>query len=154
MQTPETSNLDSGEGGAVRTTLSKLDGSRMSTLRPKVLGWMSIALGAAAIAMPAATARLIGARRGRTTTTLLRGVGARELGVGVGLLAGKRPAAGTLWLRVLGDALDLSLLFGAMATPRAKRERLLGAVGVIAGVTLLDFVAASMQSHEERAATS
>lgn len=153
MQTSNMSDLESGEGATGETTLAKLDGQRMSTLRPQVLGWMSIALGTAAIAMPAATARLIGARRGRTTTTLLRGVGARELGVGVGLLAGKRPAAGTLWLRVLGDALDLSLLFGAMATPRAKRQRLLGAAGVIAGITLLDFVAASMQSREERAGT-
>jgi len=115
---------------------------------------MSIGLGAVAILMPTATARLIGARSCGTTRSLLRGVGAREIGVGVGLLAGKRPAGGTLWLRVLGDALDLSLLFAAMATPRAKRQRLLGAVGAIAGIALLDVAAATMQSREERAAAA
>ena len=135
-------------------TIDGANGDGVSTLRPKVFGWLSVALGTLAIAAPATTARLIGARRCRTTTSVLRSVGARELGAGVGLLAGKRPAAGTLWFRVLGDAIDLSLLFAAMGAPRAKRNRLIGAVGAIAGIALLDVAAATMQAREEQASAT
>jgi hypothetical protein len=126
-------------------------GGGPSILRPKVLGWLSIALGATALATPSATARLIGAPLSKTTRNVLRGVGAREIGVGVGLLSGKQPAAGLTWLRVLGDAIDLSLLAGAMAARRSNRQRLLGAVGTIAAIGLVDLAAAVMQTREARA---
>jgi hypothetical protein len=122
-----------------------------SVLRPTALGWLSIALGATAIATPSATARLIGAPLSKTTRMVLRGVGAREVGVGIGLLSGKRPSAGMTWLRVLGDALDLSLLVGAMGARRSNRQRLVGAVGTIAAIGLVDLAAAIMQTREERA---
>lgn len=129
----------------------KLTLQRPSTLRPKALGWLSIGLGAAAFAMPTATARLVGAPISKLTRAMLRGVGAREIGVGVGLLSGRQSSARLTWLRVLGDAMDLSLLVGAMAARRSKRNRLLGAVGAIAGITLLDIGAAVMQTREEQA---
>jgi hypothetical protein len=144
--TPITSSTSS-RGALAR---SPVDGAP-SVLRPTVLGWLSIALGATAIATPSATARLIGAPLSPTTRMVLRGVGAREVGVGVGLLSGKKSSVGMTWLRVLGDAMDLSLLVGAMSSRRAKRQRLLGAVGTIAAIGLVDLAAAIMQTREERA---
>lgn len=129
-------------------------GSTPSTVRPKVLGWLSLALGATALATPTATARLIGAPVSKQSRLLLRGVGAREIGVGLGLLSGNGSSAGMTWLRVLGDAIDLSLLFGAMTARRAKRDRLLGAVGTIAAIGFVDLAAAIMQTREERAASA
>lgn len=126
-------------------------GNSPSTLRPTVLGWLSIALGTTALAAPLVAARLIGAPLSKTTDLVLRGVGIREIGVGAGLLTRKQSSAGLTWLRVLGDAMDLSLLVGAMGARRAKQQRLLRTVGVIAGVALIDLVAAVMQTREERA---
>ncbi len=142
-----TTSFQSSGGELVR---SEADGAA-SILRPTVLGWLSIALGATAIATPSATARLIGAPLSKTTRIILRGVGAREVGVGVGLLSGKKSSAGMTWLRVIGDAMDLSLLVGAMAARRSRRQRLLGAVGTIAAIGLVDLAAAIMQTREERA---
>jgi hypothetical protein len=138
---PETSSHDGAPS----------DASSASTLRPKALGWLSIALGTAALAMPSTTARMLGAPRSKKTKALLRGVGARELGVGVGLLTRTQSSAAMTWLRVAGDLMDLSLLAAAMTARRARRQRLFGAVGVIAGVALLDLAAALMQTREERA---
>ncbi len=120
-----------------------------STRRPAALGWLSIALGTTAVAMPSITARMIGAPQSSTTKAVLRGVGARELGVGLGLLTRKSSSAGLTWLRVAGDVMDLSLLVAAMAGRRARRDRLWGAVGIIAGVACLDLAAAIMQAREE-----
>lgn len=132
-------------------TLALSEDSSPSTAHAKTLGWLSVALGATAIAMPTATARLIGAPLSKTTRLLLRGVGAREIGVGVGLLSGKRSPAAMTWLRVLGDAMDLSLIVGAMAARRSKRQRLAGAVGTVAAIGLVDLAAAIVQTREARA---
>jgi hypothetical protein len=110
-----------------------------------------VALGATAVTMPWTTARLMGVPLTKTAKMTLQGVGLREIGVGVGLLTGKRGSAGMTWLRVLGDAMDLSLLFGAMTSRRAKRSRLLGALGTIATIGLVDLAAAILQTREERA---
>ncbi len=144
--TSQRSSLAARVGSALAT-----DGSAPSSVRPKVLGWLSIALGTAAVATPFATARLIGAPVSKTTGLVLRGVGMREIGVGMGLLAGKQSSAKMTWLRVLGDAMDLSLLCGALGARRAKRERLLGALGAIAAIGAVDLAAAIMQTREERA---
>jgi len=144
--TSKRSSLPARSGSAPAT-----DGSAASSVRPKVLGWLSIALGTAAVATPFATARLIGAPTSKNTRLLLRGVGMREIGVGVGLLAGKQSSAKLTWLRVLGDAMDLSLLCAAMGARRAKRERLLGTLGAIAAIGAVDLAAAIMQTREERA---
>lgn len=141
-----------GKDPSSESALAQLDGGESpSTLRPKALGWLSIALGTMALGTPSATARLIGAPMSKTSRLLLRGVGAREIGVGIGLLTGKQSSAGMTWLRVLGDAMDLSLLGGAMAARRSRRSRLWGAVGAIAAIGLVDLAAAVMQTREERA---
>lgn len=147
----QTSTTTASENDSLSHDGSPTDGSSPSTLRPTALGWLSIALGTTALAMPTITARTMGAPMSKKTTAVLRGVGARELGVGLGLLSRKQSAAGMTWLRVVGDVMDLSLLVAAMTARRSRRERLLRAVGVIAGVALLDLAAAIVQTREERA---
>ena len=82
------------------------------------IGWISVAMGFAALA-PAWASRLfgLGHRPG-----LMRAIGARDLVIGLGLLSGRRRAR---WLRLqaLADAVDativaLSLRSGAVATGR------------------------------------
>jgi hypothetical protein len=138
------------QGTSKARALSEHDGAP-STVRPKVLGWLSVALGATALTMPTITARAMGVPLTKTAKMTLQGVGLREIGVGVGLLRGTERSAAMTWLRVLGDAMDLSLLFGAMTSRRARRQRLLGAVGTIATIGVVDLAAAIMQTREERA---
>jgi len=105
------------------------------------LGWFSLALGAAELAMPRALARLIGVHPGPANTLLIRAMGAREVIAGIGvLMAPRRPLP--LWSRVAGDALDLALLGAGMTGPRSSVPRLAGAAAAVAGVTALDVIAA------------
>jgi hypothetical protein len=100
------------------------------------LGWFSIGLGVAQLAMPDRVNRLIGVHPTEANRDLQRLIGAREIAAGVGLLAtDQRP--GFLWARVAGDAMDLALLGRALMaesdTPRAAM-----ATAAVAGVTALD----------------
>jgi hypothetical protein len=124
-----------------------VDGGRRGGLTgPVTLGLVSLGLGATAILAPGATARLLGAPRGKRTETTLRAVGAREVGVGVGLLRGGSPSRWT-WLRVVGDMMDVALLARAFGLRGANARRLLGAVAFIGGVLVLDTVAASRKQR-------
>lgn len=98
------------------------------------LGWLSLGLGFAEVLVPGALARVIGVpeRRG-----LIRLLGFREIASGVAILSQRHPAGG-LWSRVGGDALDLALLGGALASHGTKRGRVTGALAAVAGVTALD----------------
>jgi uncharacterized membrane protein len=111
------------------------------------LGVFSLALGVAELAMPKLLARAIGIESGPKTTLLTRLMGAREIAAGVAvLLAPKSPLP--LWMRVAGDAVDLSLL--ALATPqRTSGLRLLGAFAAVGGVTALD-IAAGIKNQQHR----
>jgi len=104
----------------------------------QALGWFSIALGAAEIAMPRAVARAAGAP---LPAAIVRTFGAREIAAGVGLLTQPRPA-GWMWGRVAGDALDLVALAGSLASSRAARGRVLLTMGAIAAITAADVNAA------------
>jgi uncharacterized membrane protein len=110
------------------------------------LGLFSLALGIAELAAPRQVARMIGVHDDEDTCEVLRACGLREITSGMGILS--RPdATGWLWSRVGGDVMDLALLGSAMRTPGARRERLLGAVAAVAGVTVLD-VLASQRTRE------
>jgi hypothetical protein len=101
------------------------------------LGWLSLALGAAEIAMPGRITRMLGVRE---RDGLVRSFGVREIAAGLGLLGAVRPAP-WLWARVAGDALDLGALAAARrrsARPSAARAALAG----VAAVTALDWAAA------------
>lgn len=107
----------------------------------KGLGWFSVGLGLAELAAPRMLARMIGIEGDdRRTASTLRAVGARELMSGVGVLARPRMAA-PMWSRVIGDVIDLGLLGYALGARRVDRNRFLGAMVAVLGVTVLDVVA-------------
>lgn len=105
----------------------------------KGLGWFSIGLGLTEMLAPEWLARAIGVDEDRTT--LLRAMGAREAVTGVGVLMEERPAKG-MWGRVAGDAVDISLLAAALKSGRNEKAKLIGALGMVLGVTVLDVLCA------------
>ena len=105
--------------------------------RARALGWMSVGLGAAELVLPSLVARMVGLPRGGATKGLLRMMGVREITTGVGLLRG-RDLATWMWGRVAGDALDLVLLGGSMASSDAGRGRLAVATAAVAGIAAID----------------
>ena len=105
----------------------------------KGLGWFSIGLGLTEMLAPEWLARQIGVDENRSA--LLRAMGAREAVTGVGVLVAERPTVGMCG-RVAGDAVDLSLLGAALKSSRASKGRVIGALGMVLGVTLLDVLCA------------
>lgn len=114
---------------------------RFATNLSAGLGWFSLALGAAQLAVPRKLSRLIGVEPSFAVSTLLRGLGAREIASGLSvLLQPRRPIP--LWARVAGDIVDLGLLGIAASSHRTKRVRVVGAMAAVAGVMALDVIAA------------
>ncbi|HEU0130427.1 MAG TPA: SRPBCC family protein [Mycobacteriales bacterium] len=102
----------------------------------KTLGWASLGLGAAQLAMPRRVARLAGVDDSATARALIPAVGARELVHAAGLLAGRATWTVT---RVAGDAMDLAALGVAAASREGeRRRRALLATGAVAGIAALD----------------
>jgi uncharacterized membrane protein len=114
------------------------------------LGWFSIGLGMAELLAPRALARLIGVS---PQPALFRFLGLRELTSGLGILRYRRPV-GALWSRVVGDAMDLSLLGNALTNPKNDAGRLAGAIAAVAGVGALDLLAAVRHTREAPALRS
>lgn len=124
------------------------------------LGWFSLAAGAASLLMPGRIARSAGVLANARTLRAMRAMGVRELASGAGiLLRPQRP--GWLWMRVAGDAMDLALLglsgrrsaasaAAAGARHAHARQRLLFASAALAGVTVLDMLAAYEQGRLQR----
>lgn len=105
------------------------------------LGCFSVALGVAELAAPSHVARFIGAPDSESTRSTLRFFGAREIASGVAILT-QRERSRWMWSRVGGDALDLAWLGTAMTADHSRRDRLNLATAAVAGVTLLDILAA------------
>lgn len=112
------------------------------------LGWFSIGLGLAELLAPEKVGRAIGVNNHQN---LFRAMGVREIASGVAILAQDQPVE-SLWSRVAGDAIDLSLLGSALASDRANRQRLMGAIAAVAGVTVLDVLCSTRlsASREQR----
>ena len=87
--------------------------SKRSIDWPTVLGAASVGLGIPPVVASAPVARLIGVGGSSTSRIALAAVGAREIGVAVGLLS--FPRRWMLWARVAGDGLDLALLGRSIA---------------------------------------
>ncbi|HEY3493467.1 MAG TPA: hypothetical protein VGK73_02225 [Polyangiaceae bacterium] len=111
--------------------------------RASALGLLSLGLGAAALARPRATARLIGTPRSWAARTVLRAVGLREIAVGAGLFASQTTPRAWKWLRVAGDVMDLALLFGSFGKWRANKTRLAVAAVAVGTIAALDVLAAA-----------
>jgi len=113
----------------------------------RALGWFSVALGAAELAAPGVMSRLIGASSDPKTLSLIRTMGARELGNGLAILS-KPNSAAPLWARVAGDATDLAFLGAAFSAEYGNRRRLLMSTAAVAGVTALDVFCAQRLGTE------
>jgi uncharacterized membrane protein len=110
------------------------------------LGWFGIGLGLAELLFPEQLGRAIGVGE---QSTLLRALGLRELGSGMGILAGQQLHSNWLRARVAGDAMDLALLGLALVGPRTQKSRVLVAGAAVAGVTALDILSTQQLSHRE-----
>jgi hypothetical protein len=101
------------------------------------LGWFSIALGTAQVAMPRVMCRVVGSSGKGSAPRVMRLMGVREIAQGTGILSRPRPTT-WVWSRVAGDVLDLSLL-GVVAVRNPKhRLRTAFAMANVLGVTVPD----------------
>lgn len=101
------------------------------------LGWFSLGLGTVQMVAPRRLARWIGIEEKAENCALIRALGLREILSGVGILTSPRPT-GWLWGRVGGDAMDLSLLGGALQADTTEKSRVTAATAAVVGVTVLD----------------
>jgi hypothetical protein len=106
------------------------------------IGWFSLALGAAELAAPGRLAEWLGMEG---SENLLRLYGLREVAKGVGILANRRPS-GWMWARLAGDVLDLATLAPGLRAENPKRGNVALAMAAVAGVTVLDVLAARQLS--------
>jgi hypothetical protein len=103
----------------------------------KGLGVFSLGLGLAQIIMPDQVARFIGIKPTPHVSSLMRGIGLRELSVVPGIFMRQRPV-GWMRSRVMGDMMDLTLLGSAINAKHVNRQRLLMTIAAVMGVTVLD----------------
>jgi hypothetical protein len=105
------------------------------------LGWLSLALAAGELAAPGALAKALGLSK---NYQFLKGFGARELATGAGLFGWRRGRGRSLWIwaRVAGDAMDIATLAPALSRDNPKRRAAFVALGVVAGVTIIDVLCA------------
>lgn len=109
------------------------------------LGFFSLGLGFAELAMPGVVAKIAGINS--DGHGVMRAMGAREMAHGVSVLSSAQPGA-QLWGRVAGDALDLALLGGALMNRKNSRGRTIFATAAVLGVTVLDVLAAKQLSEQ------
>ena len=109
------------------------------------LGYFSIALGLAEIAMPQAVRRAAGID---VPDALVRGYGFREVATGVAILM-THDATPWIWGRVAGDALDIATVAGAPSDWRGGDRKKPWALGALAAVTAVDLFCAFCISREK-----
>lgn len=108
----------------------------------RFLSAFSLALGTAQLAMPNVVNRVAGIRDDVTTRLWQRLVGVREVVVFAAIEAEQPRPRRALWMRVGGDAKDLTLLTLAWRDKRASGPRLVGAIANVAAIAALDAYAA------------
>lgn len=102
----------------------------------RALGWFSIGLGVAQMLAPRRMTRALGMRG---QEGLMRAYGAREVASGV-LALSVDPSVG-LRSRMVGDAVDAATLIAALRPGNPKRDNVMLALAMVAGVTMLDILA-------------
>jgi hypothetical protein len=109
------------------------------------LGYFSIALGAAELAMPRALRRAAGLD---VSDALVRGYGVREVATGLAILT-THDATPWIWGRVAGDALDVATVALAPSDWRGGDRRKPWAIGALLAVTAIDLFCALSLSMEK-----
>ena len=99
----------------------------------RALGWFSIGLGLAELAMPRRLARIAGMPN---APRLSRAYGLREIGTGIGILTSKDPSP-WIWGRVAGDALDVATVGVGLVTQR-RPLRTLTSIAMLLGIAYID----------------
>lgn len=109
---------------------------------PWALGWVSLKIGLTELAFPQALCRVLGVRGSEGWVKVL---GLREVVAGLGLLL--QPHRQREWIRarVAGDVVDLALLAATFRKPRANRAWQAALTVAVAGVTLVDLIAATRE---------
>ena len=113
----------------------------------KGLGWFSLGLGLTELLAPKFIARISGVPERRAGTIRLFGM--REIASGIAIFAQKNPAQ-AVWSRVAGDALDLTGLSIACASPDANRGRITFATANVLAVAALDVITAKQLGNGSR----
>lgn len=103
----------------------------------RALGWFSLGLGLTELIAPRTLTRALGMDGHEA---LVRAYGAREIGAGIASLSTERSLG--LWGRVAGDALDIATVMLAVGRNNPKRHNAQVALTMLAGVALIDLVAA------------
>jgi len=113
----------------------------------RALGWFSIGLGLAELAMPRKLARAAGMPN---VPALTRAFGLREIGTGIGILTSKDPSP-WLWGRVAGDALDIATVSAGLVTQR-RPLRTLSSIVMLLGIAYVDMKVAEAAPPEKKRA--
>ena len=114
------------------------------------LGWSSVGMGAAQLAVPGAIAGVLGLMPSGRASMATRIMGLANLGIGAGLLL--RPRQGSrMWARVAGDAIGLGLLAWAFRGSRSSAGRVAGTLAASAGMLAVDALAARRMSRASKA---
>jgi len=112
----------------------------------RFLGWFSVGLGLTQVTNPGGFVQAIGLKNDPDYRKWMVGIGLREITCGVALLT--QPTSPT-WLqaRVVGDAMDLSLLGTALnSAKKSQPDKVKTALLAVAGITALDFYASQKVS--------
>jgi uncharacterized membrane protein len=136
-------SMDSPARSPIARTAQPVDATSPSwSWLPQALGWFSVGLGLTELLLPRGTAHAIGAP---LRPQVMRGLGARELVSGLGILTGRNTGA---WLqsRVAGDLMDLALLGASYRARRAEPAKLTAATAAVVGVTALDLICSARLS--------
>jgi len=103
----------------------------------KALGWFSLGLGLVELLAPHRITRALGMEG---QEALVRAYGAREIGSGMLSLSTEKNLG--LWSRVGGDGIDIATLLTALRDDNPKKQNVTTALAMVAGITLLDLIAA------------
>ena len=103
----------------------------------KALGWFSFGLGLAELIAPRQITRALGVEG---KEALIRAYGAREIAAGILCLSIDKPLG--LWNRAAGDGIDIATLVPGLRSDNPKRNNVIIALALVAGVTALDILAA------------
>lgn len=114
----------------------------------RVLGWVSLALGAAELLAPKKVARAAG--MDESHSGLIRAYGAREVVAGIGAHSVNPVPA--MWSRVAGDGLDLATIVAtSRGSDNGTRSRNAWiAIGIVTAIAVADAVVAAQLSAERR----
>jgi uncharacterized membrane protein len=106
------------------------------------LGWFSLGLGAAQLAVPGKVNALIGVRDTDRARLLQRLFGAQEVSMGMGIFSVPRRDM-LVWTRVAGDAIHISLMSSLLSSKHTNRTRATATLAALGGVAALDAVTAA-----------